>query len=926
MPDRRLAEKLIAARTHRDRMRLASKVSAVLAPDVALQIKAVCFDSWTSDPAVARRAAAALRILSKTHEIEPVPALADWVAGIAAITSGKLDDAVTYLDSAFARFSKSGAVIDAANTQVAKLIPLALLGKYDAAIATAAGALRTFVDAGDHRSAGKVEKNLGNIVSRFGRESEAEKYYRAARNRFALIGDVPELAMADNSLGNTYAELNDFVNAEKFYRSALEAARASSMTVTEAEIEASMGRLALFRGRFDEALRLLEVSRQKYDRLAMPHQKAIAELEIADTYLELNMVEEARKIYHRAARTLKRLKLRGEEARARLNLGKTALGSLDLRTARTELERAAGLFGAENDPNGVASAKLTIAEVELKRADALAAGRELRGAERALKRSENVRFGTLAMILRGDAYQVAGKRRDAERVYANALDLALANEQQSLAVRCLQSLGEIASNPKAASKYFNRAVGMIESLRAPLPAEEFRMAFLADKLAPYVSLARIEIGSGNFATAFRIIEDARARTLFESLFRKPIGDPDPAADSLRQKLATAREELNWFYSRAERTDSAAKLNVEIRKREKRIATLQRQIGSTQKQDAAAVPVLEISELSERLGPDRALIEYLEFDGRIGAFVVTGEDVRFVADLTTPAAVVTELEGLRFQFGALRYGADRLGPFLETLKSRADHYLERLYDLLIAPLLKAIGDRDLIVVPTGPLNYVPFQALRGERYLVEEREVVNAPSASVWLHLSQRRDRRPENALLIGVADERIPLVESEIDEVAARLPGSVKLTGSSANFGAFAAVSSDFDIIHLACHGRFRPDNPLFSSLTLADGQVTVRDLCESRIRASVVTLSACETGLSAVAAGEEILGLSRGFLSAGAGNLVLSLWTVNDSATANLMAEFYQHIASGATAAAALQSSQLTAVGEGRHPYFWAPFIAIGK
>ena len=117
----------------------------------------------------------------------------------------------------------------------------------------------------------------------------------------------------------------------------------------------------------------------------------------------------------------------------------------------------------------------------------------------------------------------------------------------------------------------------------------------------------------------------------------------------------------------------------------------------------------------------------------------------------------------------------------------------------------------------------------------------------------------------------------------------------------------------------------MFSSLHLADGWVTVQDATTKRLRAQLVTLSACETGLSKIAAGEEILGLARGFLSAGARSLLLTLWTVNDEATAGLMENFYRNWQRGHNIAASLADAQRNLIKNGEHPYFWSPFFVIG-
>ncbi|MBA2735603.1 MAG: CHAT domain-containing protein, partial [Pyrinomonadaceae bacterium] len=135
-----------------------------------------------------------------------------------------------------------------------------------------------------------------------------------------------------------------------------------------------------------------------------------------------------------------------------------------------------------------------------------------------------------------------------------------------------------------------------------------------------------------------------------------------------------------------------------------------------------------------------------------------------------------------------------------------------------------------------------------------------------------------------------------------------------------------FDVLHLACHGQFRAENPLFSSLHLADGWITVRDICSQKLQADLVTLSACETGLNKIFAGDEILGLARGFLSAGANSLVLSLWTVSDEATTELMKDFYENLQRGASVSASLRLAQVNFIKRNSHPYFWSPFALIGR
>jgi CHAT domain-containing protein len=192
-------------------------------------------------------------------------------------------------------------------------------------------------------------------------------------------------------------------------------------------------------------------------------------------------------------------------------------------------------------------------------------------------------------------------------------------------------------------------------------------------------------------------------------------------------------------------------------------------------------------------------------------------------------------------------------------------------------------------------------------------------------LSSTKAKPANNALLMGFADESIPLVNHEVATLSKIVRKSTRLTGKRATFDAFRENAPEFELIHLACHGQFRPDNPMFSSLHLADGWVTVRDVCATRLDAQLVTLSACETGLNKVLAGDEILGLARGFLSAGARSLLLSLWTVNDEATTRLMEQFYSHLQRGLGISASLRIAQKDFISRGEHPYYWSPFFVIG-
>ena len=179
---------------------------------------------------------------------------------------------------------------------------------------------------------------------------------------------------------------------------------------------------------------------------------------------------------------------------------------------------------------------------------------------------------------------------------------------------------------------------------------------------------------------------------------------------------------------------------------------------------------------------------------------------------------------------------------------------------------------------------------------------------------------------MGVPDERMARVTEEVMGVARAFPQAEVLLGEQATMEALYRREGTYDVVHLACHGVFREDNPGYSSLRFEDGTMTADAIRALDLEASLVTLSACESGTSAVVAGDELLGMVRGFLSAGARSLLVSLWRTDDFCTAELMLSFYEHWRDGSTKADALRSAQRKVREQAPHPYYWAPFVLIGR
>jgi CHAT domain-containing protein len=329
-----------------------------------------------------------------------------------------------------------------------------------------------------------------------------------------------------------------------------------------------------------------------------------------------------------------------------------------------------------------------------------------------------------------------------------------------------------------------------------------------------------------------------------------------------------------------------------------------------------------------LPPDTLFLEYFVARGGLVAFLAQGGHVRAE---TLPARPAEVERLLRLWHLNLQAAMGRSAEENRALAPNATGILRKLYDMLLRPLEERAGDlfegrQQWIIAPCGSLHYLPFHALHdGRGYLARRAQISYAPSAGILRHIAAPRAAEGRS-VAFGLSQRgQLPYTVAEAEQVAKLLDGDALVEGA-ATAAALAAAGSA-PVVHLATHGEFRSDNPLFSGLSLADGWLTTLDIFGLRLQASLVTLSACQTGRSVVGGGEELLGLARAFLSAGAASLLLSYWAVEDRSTADFMIAFYKSLAQGQTKVASLQAAQERLLDDGQHehPYYWAPFALIG-
>ena len=309
----------------------------------------------------------------------------------------------------------------------------------------------------------------------------------------------------------------------------------------------------------------------------------------------------------------------------------------------------------------------------------------------------------------------------------------------------------------------------------------------------------------------------------------------------------------------------------------------------------------MAELRQTVG-DHALVEIVEHEGTLHAVVLAGGRV-VLRPLGPAAEVVSELQQLRFSLRRLARPRGSLAS-VAAADDAAAWGAARIDALLLAPLASELVDRPLVIVPPGMLHALPWSLLPS----CAGRRVSVAPSAAMWHRAVgvDREARHPRDGGGVAlVAGPGLRFAVPEVAALARRYPGARRLSGPGATCPAVSEALDGAVLAHVAAHGQFRADSPLFSSLRLADGPLTVYDL-EALTRApDVLVLSACDSGLSDVQPGDELMGLASAVFALGTRTLIASVIPVPDEGSRRLMLDLHAGLRAGMNPAAALARAQ---------------------
>ena len=864
----------------------------------------------------------------------------------ALYSSGDNRAAIEHHQQAFRLYELLGIWNQAARTLSSSIQPMILLGEYDQAFRAAERAREIFARLNDPWRLARLEINVGNIYHRQDRFEEAISHYEHAYTGLMPYKDAEGIAVVLSNMAVCLIILNDFPRALATYQEARSFCQQNNMPLLVAQADYNIAYLYYLRGEYSRAIEALYAVRRACEATGDAYHFALCHLDLSDIYLELNLSEEAREMAHEGFLRFEKLEMGYETAKALANeamafgqQGKTVQALEHFTKAREmfvgeknlvwpwlidlyqglllfhegryfeacRLCIAAAAFFDQSALSGKAVlAHLLLARIALQVGDSAEAQKET---DESLARLKGVQTPVLAYqadLLRGQIAQARNDRRAAHQAYLEAR--------------------------KA-----------LEALRSRLQSEELKISFVKNRMEVYEALVDLYIaGDGAEPAAeeaLACMEAAKSRSMIEMIFQSgqslPLGEA--GQNDLVRRIRDLRGELNWYYHRIEieqlRPEEKSgqrlkSLQEQAQAHEKELLRTLRELPAHERETATigAPADFSLEKLQASLPQDATLVEYFSTGDRIVAAVVTRKEVR-ILPVTVLSRAVHFLQLLRFQLSKFRMGSEYVRRFEQPLLRATQSHLESLYGELIEPLRPFFQGKHLIVVPHGPLHFLPFHALqKGEDYLCDAFTVSYAPSATVFSLCQEKSASVSTSSLVLGIADERAPQILDEVQSVAALLPQSSLHLGDRATSSLLREKGPQTGLLHIATHGVYRQDNPMFSGIRLGDGYLNLYDLYQMRLGAKLVTLSGCATGMNFVAAGDELLGLQRGLFCAGATTLLLSLWDVHDKSTSRLMQYFYREYMQSSNMAAALQLAMREVRQQDPHPYFWAPFVLVGK
>jgi CHAT domain-containing protein len=946
--DQQLAERLITVSGGDEWNQLMRERGELIPASVIRQLKDEVARLIRTDIARAVTLAALTRRAAE-HCADPAgAALACHASALAMHFSGRYTEALDEYQQAETVYAQLGQEVEAARIIRAKVDVLMYLSEYERALQAAARARDIFQNHGEMILLAQLESNVGNIFHRLDKYGDALKYYETAEEIFAAHHDETGLAFTKFNRANQCACLNRFEQALALYREAQQIYERLDNPLLVNSAEYSIAWVYFQRGQFQDSLRLLAKVRSRAQELGDVSLDALCDLDLSEVYLQVNAYEDALESARAAVKKFETLGMSYEHYKAKMYLGIAYTHWNDPAAAARELQEARRGFLTEGNEVFTAMCDIYLSNVftrERNWPQARQCSDEARQIFVEQGLSAKAAYAELQLarltLAEADADQ-------ARQLCQSALLATETAESPWLRHQCFHLLGNVmeqAGDDDQAYRYYAQAVEHLENLRSRIWLDEYKCTFVKDKLRVYEDLVDLCLRAGTaekVEEALSYAEAAKSRALVDLLVadRRIESKLHQANNGAAHRDGQAlREQLDWLYNRISQYESRAggrpdrlvyQLRQEAHRCERMLAKVIRRINIEDPEYTSLQTVsrLDTQALCQSLAEDEVLVEYYIVNNQVKLFLVSRDGVRVFNDLTTVNATAPLLRRLKFYLEKFTLSQEYINAHQSDFQTLTNQSLRLLYIQLVEPVAPLLEGKKIIFIPHGVLHYVPFHALYdGREYLIDRHEISYSPSATVFtLCLEKaRRQRRSDQVLIMGVPDEAAPLIRDEVEAVRSLWPDAQVFLDHEATLDRLREQAPQCRLLHLASHGVFRRDNPMFSALKLSDCWLNLYDIFNLDLNAELVTLSVCETGMNAVFPGDELFGLMRGFLYAGAPSLVVSLWVAHDGSTSEFMRWFYAGMREGLSKRAAYRQAQRAVREEYAHPYYWAPFILMG-
>jgi CHAT domain-containing protein len=928
------------------RRKFLARHRALLRPEVVSDLADNVREQVRVDvPRALRLAEAAIAIAQKLKNKESKATALRAKANVLYV-KGEHAAAADHHEQAAALFEAAGETNQVARTLSSSMQPLLLMGEYNRAFAAAERARKIFTAEGDSWRLARLDINLGNIYYRQDRFDEALASYERAYQGLPTEKDPEGIAAVLSNMATCYISLNLFPKALGSYQRARQFCQEHGMPLLVTQADYNIAYLYYLRGEYSRAIEMLRATRLNAKKIGDAYHHALCNLDLSELYLELNLSAEAADLSQQGYEGFRKLGMGYESAKC---LAFSAMAASQRGQAFEGLQRfseARQMFVKEKNRAWPSLIDLYRALVFFSEGRYFEARRHCSEALESFRALHLTNKAVMAQLLLARIALRTGENDQAFQHATAALGQSSELESPVLTYQTHLLLGNIhtarGDRQQAYASYQN-ARHALETLRGNLRGEELKIAFIKNRLEVYENLVELCLADHEHPSAaeeaFTYVEQAKSRSLMD-LFLRPapaFTEKTTGQSELVRSIRDLREELNWYYNLIEREqlqpeqqspERIASLEKKAQRHEKELV---RVLHDATDADAAQAGLqmpshVPIATIRAAIPEDTLLVEYFQVHDRI-LLCLLGRETLEIVPVTLETRIASLLRLLQFQLSKFRLGPQYLETVRDSLLQTTQAHLKELYDELIAPVAPKLKANHLIFVPHGLLHYVPFHALfDGTQHVIDRHTVSYSPSASIYALCQTRTANTSGPSLVFGIPDPQTPAILDEVQALTGVLDQAELFVGPDATAKVLRDKGPASRLIHIATHGRFRQDNPMFSAIRLGDSFLSLFDLYQLRLPVELITLSGCSTGLNVVAAGDELIGLARGLLHAGAPSLILSLWDVHDKSTAEFMSAFYRLLGQGQPKAGALRAAMLELRASYPHCYQWAPFILVGK